>query len=100
MRWPWKWRRIEPLNDLRVTLFTRQGCHLCETAWSRLRAEQQRYGFLVEVIDVDTNAELKRLHGDTVPVVAVNGKVRFRGDVNTVLLRRLLRAESRGKRRS
>jgi hypothetical protein len=30
-----------------------------------------------------------------VPVVAVNGKVRFRGKVNPVLLNRLLEAESR-----
>jgi hypothetical protein len=29
-----------------------------------------------------------------VPVVLINGKVRFRGQVNPVLLARLLRAES------
>jgi hypothetical protein len=32
-----------------------------------------------------------------VPVVAVNGKVRFRGVVNPALLERLLRAESRDR---
>jgi hypothetical protein len=30
-----------------------------------------------------------------VPVVTVNGKVRFRGEVNNVLLDRLLRAEAK-----
>jgi hypothetical protein len=60
-----------------------------------LQEEQQRYGFALAVVDVDANCELAALHGEHVPVVAVNGKVRFRGVVNRVLLTRLLRAQTR-----
>ena len=50
------------------------------------------YRFGLEKRDVDSEPELKTRHGDFVPVVTVNGKVRFRGRVNPVLLERLFRA--------
>jgi glutaredoxin len=78
-----------------VTLYTRRGCHLCELAWQCLQAEQQRYHFRLETVDVDTDAESQARYGAWVPVVAVGGIVRFRGGVNRILLARLLRAEAR-----
>ena len=53
--------------------------------WGYLRLRRPDYG----------DAELRALHGDWVPVVTVDGKVRFRGGVNPRLLERLLRAEAR-----
>ncbi len=74
-------------------MYTRRGCHLCETAWARLEEARQRYGFVLRAQDVDADPHLAAAHGDCVPVVTVNGKVRFRGVVNPVLLERLLRRE-------
>ncbi len=79
------------LAQLHVILYTRQGCHLCDTAWQRLLKAQQRYGFALTARDVDADSQLAAQYGECVPVVTVNGKVRFRGDVNPVLLERLLR---------
>lgn len=73
-----------------VILYTRQGCHLCEDAHAILEPRQQRSGFRLDVIDVDTDPELVRLYGLEVPVVVIDGQVRFRGRVNPVLLDRLL----------
>jgi glutaredoxin len=75
-----------------VTLYTRRGCHLCDRAHEKLIAHQQRFGFTLEVADVDSHADLAEQFGTTVPVVAVNGRVRFRGTVNDALLRRVLEA--------
>src|SRR5437764_148097 len=55
---------------------------------------RRRYGFALDALDVDGDAALRERFGLLVPVVAVNGKVRFRGGVNAVLLERLLRAEA------
>ncbi len=79
---------------MKVTLYTRQGCSLCDKTLPTLNAAQGRYGFVLEKADVDLDAELVAKYGDLVPVVAVNGKVRFWGCVNGVLLERLLRAEA------
>jgi glutaredoxin len=87
------WRRS--LEHVEVVLFTRRGCHLCEDAWQTLEAARRRHGFRLSVADVDSNPEWQRAYGEHVPVVTVNGRVRFRGRVNAVLLTRLLRTEGR-----
>ncbi len=70
-----------------VILYTRQGCLLCDDACALLR----RHGLTPQLIDVDSDPQLAARYGCCVPVVTVDGKVRFRGHVNEVLLRRLLR---------
>ena len=79
-----------------LVLYTRQGCHLCEDAWELLEEARRRYGFALRQVDIDDDPELVREHGECVPVVAVNGRVRFRGVVNRVLLKRLLEAGASG----
>ena len=78
--------------DLHFVLYTRAGCHLCETAHELLGDAQRRRGFALDVVDVDASPELVAEYGNCVPVVTVNGKVRFRGRVNKVLLERILDA--------
>ena len=94
LAWLWQWCRLRPgkRTHLHVVMYTRQGCHLCTDAWALLESERQRYGFALEAVDVDTDPELAARYGLEVPVVTVNGKVRFRGVVNRHLLRRLLHA--------
>jgi len=79
-----------------LVLYTRQGCHLCEDAWELLEEARRRYGFTLRQVDIDDDPQLVREHGECVPVVAVNGRVRFRGVVNRVLLKRLLEAGASG----
>src|SRR5437588_833548 len=78
------------LEHLHFQVYTRRGCHLCDLAWGQLERARRRYGFALTAVDVDGDPELAARHGNCVPVVAVNGRVRFRGVVNPVLLRRLL----------
>ncbi len=77
-------------DDLRFVMVTRRDCHLCADAWLLLERYQKNHGFHLEAVDVDTDAALVAKHGDCVPVVLVNGEVRFRGRVNEVLLARIL----------
>jgi len=81
-----------------VTLYTRAGCGCCRTALGVLEAERRRGGMTLELVDVDADSRLAEAYGAFVPVVAVGGKVRFRGVVNPVLLRRLIEAGAGGLR--
>jgi glutaredoxin len=90
----WGMNRVAATEDLHLCMFTRRGCHLCEDVWALLERAQRRHHFLLESVDVDSDADLRARFGDQVPVVTVNGKVRFRGGVNEVLLERLLAAEA------
>ena len=71
-----------------ATLFTRQGCHLCEEA-KRLLVQ---HGFQVQEIDIDRDPQLRARYDTCVPVVHIGGKERFRGRVDPILLRRLAKA--------
>jgi glutaredoxin len=73
---------------LNVTLYTRRGCHLCDDALALLR----RYGLSPSEVDIDENPQLRELYDTCVPVVEIDGQVRFRGRVDEMLLRRLLNA--------
>lgn len=88
----WPWRRTVPQRE--VILYTRQGCHLCEDAHEILERARERFGFSLRLVDIDTDPELVRRHGLEIPVVTVDGEIRFRGRVNPVLLTRLLRARA------
>ena len=70
----------------RVTVYSRQGCHLCDDAVSLLA----RFGLSPTVVDIDADPALRERYTDCVPVVEIDGRERFRGRVNEVLLRRLL----------
>ncbi len=70
-----------------ATLYTRQGCHLCDKA-CRLLLE---HGFEVEAVDIDADPALRARYTNCVPVVVIDGRERFRGRIDRRLLRRLAR---------
>lgn len=73
----------------RIVIYTRQECHLCDVAKDTLH----RFALWlpeIEEIDVDESAELTARYGETVPVVEIDGTVRFRGVINETLLKRLI----------
>lgn len=93
-----RWRRPRfkaDLTHLRVTVYTREQCSCCHKAIALLKPYQQRLRFAIEEVDIDADPALRERYNTEVPVVAVNGKVRFKGVINPVLLERLLQAESR-----
>ena len=93
--WPatWTWlKRPKQRTDLCVVLYTRNGCHLCDDAWTLLTRQQRRHGFVLKSRDIDEEPELVRRFGTCVPVIEVNGKVRQRGRFSEVLFRRLIDA--------
>ena len=54
----------------RVTLISRDGCHLCEVAEQAL---ERIVPDAWDRVDVDTSLELERCYGDRVPVVLLDG---------------------------
>jgi thioredoxin reductase (NADPH) len=53
----------------RLTLLSREYCHLCEDMLAALKLFQGRYDFEVEVVDVDRHPGLEEKWGDKVPVL-------------------------------
>lgn len=59
---------------------------MCDEALAVLR----KFGLTPKVIDIDSDPQLTARYDTCVPVVEIDGQERFRGQVNEVLLRRLL----------
>ena len=78
-----------------VTLYTRQGCHLCDVVKGVLDEVKAERAFELVVLDIDDDPALVALYDDEVPVVAVDGRKAFKYRVTAAALReRLDRAES------
>ena len=52
-----------------LTLYSRNYCHLCEEMIEAVRGLQGLVRFEIAIVDVDTDPELERRHGDKVPVL-------------------------------
>ncbi|MBA2116402.1 glutaredoxin family protein [Bremerella alba] len=74
-----------------IVLYTRQGCHLCDDAEVLVR----KFVSDITLVDIDNDPELTQKFNTCVPVVEINGKVRFRGKVSPMLLKRTLAAEAK-----
>jgi glutaredoxin len=73
---------------LDVVLYTRRGCHLCDDA----RRLLEEHGLAPKLVDIDAEPELRNRFDTSVPVVEIDGRIRFRGQIDAVLLRRILRS--------
>jgi hypothetical protein len=76
---------------MRVVLYSRTGCHLCDVAREALVAERVRTPFELEEIDIEADDALVRDYGFRVPVVEVDGVERFEISVDPAELARLVR---------
>ena len=61
-------------SDHHVTLVTRAGCHLCETAETVLRRLAGELGFRYDELDVDADPVRRAEYSDRVPVILLDGK--------------------------
>lgn len=53
----------------KLTVLSRDYCHLCEELITALKRFQGRYDFDIEVVDVDADPRLEEKWGDKVPVL-------------------------------
>ena len=78
-------------ETMTMLLYTRRGCHLCESAEDMLAAHARPGA--VEIVDVDADPDLQRLYGSRVPVLAKDGSVMMEGRFDEPELARLVHAE-------
>ena len=87
---PRPWKPVAPGRRFRqVVVYTRANCPLCDEAADVLADHAHWLPKPVEV-DIDRDPQLVQQYDTLVPVVACDGKVRFRGRVDERLLRRLI----------
>jgi len=63
---------------MKVLLYTRRGCHLCE----RVEEMLAFHAPTAVTIDVGTSPDLEHLFGTRVPVLEVNGRIAAEGQID------------------
>ena len=78
---------------IRITLYGRADCELCHEMRIVVDEVGRALPLDVEEVDVDGSPELRARRGDTVPVLAVNGRPAFKVRVTAAALRDRLARE-------
>ena len=72
-----------------VAVYTKPDCPLCDRAFETL-SEFSPSLPVVEKIDITGHTDLENQYSQCVPVVVIDGRVRFRGVVSPALLKRMI----------
>lgn len=69
-------------NPIRIEIYSRPGCHLCDEAKEVIERVGRRFRFALSVINIDTDPELQQQYGEQIPVVFINGNKAFKYHVD------------------
>jgi glutaredoxin len=80
------------MSDVSVTVYTRENCHLCEEAVETIErvADDEGVTLDLDLVDVDTDPELRAEYGERVPYVLLDGSPAFKFRVDERRLRKKL----------
>ena len=84
------WQPSEPGRRFRTALLhTKEGCHLCDQAAALLH-HYREWIPEPQIVDIESHPMLLEQFNTCVPVVVLDGKIRFRGRIQETLLQRLI----------
>ena len=73
-----------------VTLYAREGCHLCDDARVVLERVRASHPFRLDEVDIEADDALHARYLERIPVVALDGEELFEYFVDEEALRRTL----------
>lgn len=73
-----------------VTMYGRDGCHLCDDARTQLAGLAAELGFSIEEIDIEADDDLHARYLERIPVIALDGEELFDFFVDESALRAAL----------
>jgi glutaredoxin len=77
---------------MRVIIYSRPGCHLCEEAKTAIQAAGCHGQYELEEVNIETDPDLLRRYGFEIPVITIDGVEAFRNRVGSEEFRRAIRA--------
>ncbi len=65
-------------SPIKVEIYSRPGCHLCDDAKDVIERVRSRVPFELSIIDIETDPALEQLYGAEIPVILINGNKAFK----------------------
>jgi glutaredoxin len=82
--------RIAVAGPKDVTLYTREGCHLCDSAKIAMEPILKEFGARLREVDVDRDPVLQRRYTEDVPVIFIGSREAARHKIDAEDFRRKL----------
>ena len=79
--------RLAVANPREVTMYTREGCHLCEEAKAAMAPLLLEFGAKLREVDIDDDPVLFERYTDDVPVIFIGGQLFAQHRIDQGLLR-------------
>ena len=80
---------------LRLTLYTRPGCPLCDEMKAELARARGGPAWVLEEVDIARDPELEARHGRSIPVLAIEGRPACKGRLSAAEFRAELARRAR-----
>jgi glutaredoxin len=78
-------------ESIRIEIYSRPGCHLCDEAKAVIEPFSRRYPLQLVVTNVDSSPDLRAAYGTEIPVIMINGMEAFRHRVDPRAFERKLK---------
>jgi len=78
------------MTGIRLQLYTRAGCHLCDEMLAAARPIAERNGAAIDKVDIDADPELRARYRVAIPVLALAGNEICRHRLDAEALERAL----------
>ncbi len=85
---PLRWLQARRETPVPLVLYTKRGCCLCDQMKSALAAARLSRPYELSEVDIETDARLNELYGRSIPVLAIGGRVAFKGRIGAGELER------------
>jgi glutaredoxin len=82
--------RLEVVSPREITLYTREGCHLCEEAKAAILPLASEFGATLREVDIDDDPVLHGQYTNDVPVIFLGSKMVAQHRLDPAQLRRRL----------
>lgn len=70
-----KFSRSFPADNVKVVIYSKPECHLCEQAKAELLRIQKQHGFQLDEVDISRDEKLLAEFGARIPLIWVNGRL-------------------------
>lgn len=77
------------MTMVKVTLYSKKDCHLCEVAKEMLLKLQQEFPFSLEEVDIEKDRAIFEKYKYLIPVIEIDGEIvsNYRADENKLILK-------------
>jgi Glutaredoxin-like domain (DUF836) len=82
--------RLQLAGPREITLYTREGCHLCEVAHLAILPLLDEFGAALRMVEIDADPLLRERYGNDVPVVFLAARKLAKHRLDVAVLRRRL----------